>query len=437
MKRIVRTIISVAAILVCAGAVRAQDVRVNCAQNSTCTITPAGGLSWANGNLTFIFRPLNPRVSVYIFIRNQNPTSAHNSQTITVFQTPFSQDLAPNLSLNSSRWTQDVVTQNTTANASCNSVAAANDLSPGASGLGTCYVNTMFAAQVAIRITGANSQAGSPDNFDLAIVQETGQPGGQQPGASASQQAVQGSGANGAAPVGSPVLIAGQDNNPFTRILKLGGGGGLTFTTNSSPADGVLNSNVAAISSDAGQQSEDLLVAPVAFNGSTWDRMRGTANTGLADAPPLQVVSDGLAQAFTTQQNITTPGAATDILSVNANSGGKTLYFDHAVITNTVTGGVPVDVQYVTALGLTCTNLTIVNQKIGNATASTALGQSSCTTHPTATTHFNQNLTLPANSLQVIDLRGIIAPSGSTTGINFQTGTFTGNVSITLVWYEK
>ena len=162
----------------------AQDVRVNCSQVQACTLTPAGGIPWASGNLTWIFRPLNPRVSVYIFIRNYNTTNAHTSQTIQVFQSPFSQDLAPSVSTSASRWTQDTLTQNSNAGASCSNVNPANDTSPGASGLGTCYVTTMFAAQVAIKITGAATQVGAIDNFDLAIVQETGTPAGQQPGAS-------------------------------------------------------------------------------------------------------------------------------------------------------------------------------------------------------------------------------------------------------------
>src|SRR5258708_3786473 len=93
-------------LLFCGLSARAQDVRSECAQNSTCTLTPAGGIPWAQANLTWVFKPLNPRVSVYIFIHNRNPTSAHTSQTVQVFQSPFSRDLAPSLSLNSSQCTQ-------------------------------------------------------------------------------------------------------------------------------------------------------------------------------------------------------------------------------------------------------------------------------------------------------------------------------------------
>lgn len=170
-------------LLCCASSLPAQDIHVD-ACPTTCTLTPAGGLSWANGNLVWIFTPINPRVSVYIFIRNYNSTSAHTSQSIQVFQSPFGRDYAPNVTTAASKWTQDTVTQNANAGASCTNVNALNDAAPGASGLGTCYVTTMFAAQIAIRITGAAAQAGSPDNFDLAIVQETGTPAGQQPGSS-------------------------------------------------------------------------------------------------------------------------------------------------------------------------------------------------------------------------------------------------------------
>lgn len=184
-----------------AGVASAQDVRVNCSQNPTCTLTPAGGISWASGNLTFVFKPLNPRVSVYVFIHNLNTTSAHTSQTVQVFQSPFSQDAAPSLSNNSSSWTQDTLIQNGTPGASCANVNAKVENSPGASGLGTCYVTTMFAAQVAIKITGAAAASGSPDNFELAIVQETGAPQAQQPGGSAGTLASPNSGSSSTSPL--------------------------------------------------------------------------------------------------------------------------------------------------------------------------------------------------------------------------------------------
>src|SRR5260370_27618577 len=71
-------------LLFLAAPARSQDIGVNCSQNATCQLTPSGGIPWANGNLTWIFKPINPHVSIYIFIRNYNPTSSHTSQTVTV-----------------------------------------------------------------------------------------------------------------------------------------------------------------------------------------------------------------------------------------------------------------------------------------------------------------------------------------------------------------
>lgn len=434
-----KRLLAIFLLLLCAGAVRAQsDPHVNCSQNSTCTITPSGGIPWANGNLTFIFRPLNPRVSVYIFIRNQNTTSAH-TQTVTVFQTPFSQDLAPNLSSTGSRWTQDVVTQNTTANASCNAIAAANDSLAGASGLGTCYVNTMFAAQVAIRISGATAQAGSPDNFDLAIVQETGQPGGQQPGAAATQSQVQGSGAAGSPPVGFPVLVAGSDGTNVRTVNTNSGGVVATTTTNQLAfGDGLSNLNAATFNA-ANNSSSAAAILPEEFNGSTWDRVRGTANTGLSDAPPMQVVSDGLAQAFSVNPNggLANPLAAFDLLAMNNNSGGKTQYLDHVVLSTNSASAVLTTIFPTSTLGTTCSTQTPQNLKFGNATTSTATIQWNCSTAPTKGTGLN-SFFIPASGTVSIDLRGIVLPSGTTQGIDFvNSAGVTGNVYITLFWYEK
>lgn len=157
-------------LLFCAFPSHAQDVRVNCYTES-CQVTPTGGISWANANLTFIFAPISPRVSIYIYIHNNNTSSAHTSQTISVYQTPFGVGVAPSLSANADKWVQDSVQQNATAGASCSSVNAASPSSPGASGLGSCMVMATFSTQIAVKISGAAAQSGSPDTLDLAIVQ--------------------------------------------------------------------------------------------------------------------------------------------------------------------------------------------------------------------------------------------------------------------------
>ncbi len=197
--------------LVFSGIARAQDQRIDCGRGDfpgACTL--AKSQPWSGGNKIFLFRPIQPSVSLYVFVHNNNPTSAHTSQTLSVFQTPST--TVTDLSNNADLWTQDTVSQNATAGASCNNVNAATPTVVGStSGLGTCFIITSFAAQLAVRITGAASAAGTPDTFDLLVIQAIGEPKGQAAGASAQQ--VSGVAANGAAPAAgeNPVLVGGSD----------------------------------------------------------------------------------------------------------------------------------------------------------------------------------------------------------------------------------
>lgn len=167
--------------LICPALIQAQDIHVNCATVNPCTLTPAGGIAWAQQNPVWIFSPTNPASSILIYVHNNNTTSAH-TQTVKVFQTGFARTTAPTLTSNADLWVQDAVTNNSTVSANCNSVAANTPGTPGASGVGTCYVVSMYAAQVAIQVTGTSLQAGSPDTYDLSIVQQTGYISGPQPG---------------------------------------------------------------------------------------------------------------------------------------------------------------------------------------------------------------------------------------------------------------
>jgi len=162
-----------------AGLAHCQDIRVNCSNTPTCTL--ATNLAWSNGNQNFIFQPQYVSESIAIYIRNRNTTNAHTSQAVTVWQTG-NPDTTLQLSQNADSFVQDNVTQNPIVGASLNNVNAAVPGTPGASGMGFGYISSMFAAQVVIRITSAATQAGSPDTFDLFVVQDKGYVAGPQPG---------------------------------------------------------------------------------------------------------------------------------------------------------------------------------------------------------------------------------------------------------------
>src|SRR6266852_4905194 len=113
------TFLLLASLLICASS-NADDNRVFCPSTSaSCQI--ANGVQWTSGNQTWIFRPQSPEFSLYVFIHNNNPTTAHTSQLLTVWQTP---SLTVNsLNNNSDLWTQDTVAQHNIPNASCNNIA--------------------------------------------------------------------------------------------------------------------------------------------------------------------------------------------------------------------------------------------------------------------------------------------------------------------------
>lgn len=306
---------------------RSQDVQVSCTQNPTCTLTPAGGLPWsstagANG-ITFIFRPLAPHVSIYIFVHNLNPSSAHGL-TLAVWQTPFSQAKAPSLSLNQSNWIQDAISQNTnTPVSSCVVVDSNHDSSPPPAsgtqtGLGACFVNTMFAAQVAINIQ-ATTQAGVPDNFELAIIQEPAIPGTNGPGSSSSIINVQ----NGQCAVDAltcpfqPVWVGGTSNGDTTGVvsgLQVDEAGDiyLANTNQVSLAPAILGQSI-ALKPQGAIAGEPLLVAQV-------ENCPTTVSIALAAASTVQIAAPTAAKKIHVCSLMLTAGVAVNV-SINEGTG--------------------------------------------------------------------------------------------------------------------
>jgi hypothetical protein len=154
-----------------------------CAQQAACTLTPVGGTSWAAPVQTYMFTPIQPNVSLRIWVHNNNPTSAHTAQAMSIWVTNSTRADISLINL-SDLWVQGVITSNVTPGADClntnrNQTAAV----PGANGMGTCYSVAMYAAQVAIRFTPGGAQAGVPDTFDIGVVQQPSNvPSGPQPG---------------------------------------------------------------------------------------------------------------------------------------------------------------------------------------------------------------------------------------------------------------
>lgn len=152
----------------------------------------------------------------------------------------------------------------------------------------------------------------------------------------------------------------------------------------------------------------------------------------------LQSVTDTLAQGYATSATVTNPGIGRIITGVQANEGGRNLYFDSAVISSTAAG--EVDIVVTQGAGTTCGTSTVF-LRIGNGTASTSAGLNNCAANPTTTVAIP--IQVGANIPVIIDLKGFIAQgfqanAALVAGLAAQVpAAITGNVSVSIRWYEK
>jgi hypothetical protein len=167
----------------CAKANAQEQYIRQCANQPACTLTPVGGVSWAAPVQTYLWTPIAPNVSLRIWVHNNNTTSAHTLQTMTLWITNSTR---ADVSLigQSDIWVQATISDNVLSGARCLNVNANNSTTPGASGMGVCASTSVFAAQMALQFTPGGAQAGAPDTFDLGLVQQPSTfPGGSSPGA--------------------------------------------------------------------------------------------------------------------------------------------------------------------------------------------------------------------------------------------------------------
>lgn len=141
-------------------------------------------------------------------------------------------------------------------------------------------------------------------------------------GTSADQ--VQGTAAAGATPVGNPVYIGGKDaGTNVVRPLAVDNVGNLGLISNNNQLDAVSNTSIGLLWAAAGV-SNGLLVGPYVYNGTTWDRLRGTAAGGMQ--AHIMGASSG-ADALSNAQIgylLTSGGTAQPVVNANTVFNGTT-----------------------------------------------------------------------------------------------------------------
>jgi hypothetical protein len=120
------------------------------------------GLVWGTStspgfNNNYFFTPLYLNESVCVYIRNNNPTSAH-SFTASIVVTSDPTSIAPS----------DLTSWQTTA------IFYGNLLASGTQSPVSYSANVSGASQVSINLTASSTQAGSPDTANVTIIQTTG-----------------------------------------------------------------------------------------------------------------------------------------------------------------------------------------------------------------------------------------------------------------------
>lgn len=158
------------------------------ALNGASMYVPIGqGIPWNQINRVYYFAPMSSSIGICVFFVNNNPTSSHTF-AVSIFQT--GDPATHGYTGHSGRWTADVVV------GTASPVAASTTTS--------VFAQSSAAAQIAISISGATLQAGSPDTADVYIVQTTGGNCG-----SVGFQIVAGADAVGQALNYNPLVIAG------------------------------------------------------------------------------------------------------------------------------------------------------------------------------------------------------------------------------------
>jgi propanediol dehydratase small subunit len=144
-----------------AGEVAAQDVNV---AQSTVTqyVDVDRNDAWVNINKAFLFTPKNADQSQCLYLHNQNTTSSHTI-TLGVFQTGDSQ--ITTFTGQTDHYIQIALTGST--------LAQNVSVTVGPLATKAVFFRSVAAARVAMNFSGSTTQAGSPDNVDLFIVQTT------------------------------------------------------------------------------------------------------------------------------------------------------------------------------------------------------------------------------------------------------------------------
>jgi hypothetical protein len=415
-------------LLLCASAF--ADIHFSAVQPTTTVFL---GRQWGSMNQTWIFSPLYPATTMFLYIRNNSSNS--KNFTITLYSTPNA-SIADRTN-NTGAWTTLQVNPST----GCPTTAATNTTV-------NCYVVSVYSAQIAFQISGATT-GGTTDTADVFIAQSPFPPFGPLGG-----QVLQVMGPtpdNTIFPTayGNPVMVGGlRIQNPVVieaagidqtsrgwMIGSLSGGGG----------DSSQSGQMVGPSAGSGATVTYLATIPfVTPNDSATlnaYRMRG-AFEGVLVQDPLHFAAGTNAinnieakVAGYIQRDVVNPAAAADMLNITVSGANM---FHIAKITIDCTVVCDVILNKISTVGVTCTALTISRISSNLTGMSTTAATRDCVTIPTVDTQvFHWHLA--ANDNKVFDVSEFWEGAAANRGFSLINGAAiaAGTVSFTVEFFER
>lgn len=187
-------------------------------------------------------------------------------------------------------------------------------------------------------------------------------------------------------------------------------------------------------------QTGQLVLIQTQGNCPSGNNFIGSAPPTTSADRPIKFVSQSLAQGFSATASLSNPVSGAQLIGINAQSGNRTIYLDHVVLSSSAASSVIV--QGTSSVGSTCTAISINNTRIQSSPTSTAVVNQACGTLPTVFSTLIGNATsallLPAATPISVDLTGIICQAGVSQGIDIVLGAaLTGTINATLFWYEQ
>lgn len=163
----------------------------------------------------------------------------------------------------------------------------------------------------------------------------------------------------------------------------------------------------------------------------------GSSPATVSSFTPLQSISDGLSQAYSSQTGvIVNPANASHVINLSSNGGVRNIFIDHFTVF--CTAACSITINTTSSIGITCSVPAIINTKVSSAVTPQSTVTSACTGVPVVVSPIFTAIPILANTLTAIDMRGFIGPNMTTNGIDIvMAAVLAGNINVQAVWYEK